>query len=509
MTASSNRREDPDEPKLDGNSETRESAGSDGGPSNSSAGSEDDSYESWLREAAVADPPSRIALPQIGQVISGKYRIEQELGRGGMGAVYRATHVVSDKAVALKWMLRSASDKRAKERFTREARAAGRIDHPNVVDVYDIGEDGDAAYLVMELLRGRSLRQRLTSGPLELHESVDLLIPAMRGVAAANRQGVIHRDLKPDNIFLCIGPDGEPREAKVLDFGISTINEPDSDSQPTLTKEGTLLGTPAYMSPEQLENPRNLDARADVYALGVIVYECLTGKLPFEADNYSALVLAIAKGNATPLRRYRPELPAELEAVVLRALSQERFESVDELIDALSPFSTLPSESRVSQALEPPPSKSRLSLAVTVALAVAVGLGAWTMTRTTEPVGTTSPSTEELAERALDEMETPDRSASPSPPAETQPSPTAHPSPAMSSSATSATATINFTGAPTATSQPEPKLAAPAQQPKRVAKSPSAKKSPRSDAPASSPVNAATPSPKTPGRSGSISPDDL
>src|SRR5262245_11664841 len=146
-------------------------------PKKSGALEEDEKsgVESWLRQAARAPVAEmRPLLPQVGQVIGEKYKIEEQLGKGGMGAVYRATHVVSHKQVALKWMLRPASDERARERFTREARAAGRIDHPNVVDVYDIGQDGEAGYLVMELLRGESLRDRLARGPLAPTEAVDL-----------------------------------------------------------------------------------------------------------------------------------------------------------------------------------------------------------------------------------------------------------------------------------------------------------------------------------------------
>ena len=312
-------------------------------------GDESSEVESWLRRAAQApNAEARTPLPQPGQVIAGKYRIEEQLGKGGMGAVYRATHVVSDKQVALKWMLRPASDERAKERFTREARAAGRIDHPNVVDVYDIGQDGDAGYLVMELLRGESLRTRLTQGPLLPTAAVDLLLPAVRGVAAAHREGVIHRDLKPDNIFLCRAPDGAAREAKVLDFGISTLTTLEPDDKTTLTKDGTVLGTPSYMSPEQLESARNADALSDVYAFGVILYEAMTGKLPFVGNSYSALVLTIANTKARAPRELRPEIPVELERVVQQAMAKDRtrrIASMDALVAALVPFASPTSSS--------------------------------------------------------------------------------------------------------------------------------------------------------------------
>ena len=367
----------------------------------SEQGSSDDderdgsAVESWLRRVAHAPAgESPIPLPGVGAVIGGKYRIEEELGRGGMGAVYRATHVVSDKQVALKWMLRPTSDERARERFTREARATGRIDHPNVVDVYDIGQDGDGGYLVMELLRGESLRHRLARLRLAPTAAVDLLLPAMRGVAAAHREGVIHRDLKPDNIFLCRGPEGGEREAKVLDFGISTIYTAAPDAKTTLTKEGTVLGTPAYMSPEQLESARDVDARTDVYAFGVVLYESLTGSVPFVGDSYSALVLAIANTKPRAPRDLCPEIPLGLERVVLRAMERdraERIESMEGLIAALRPFASVESAGSGDRASAELPQESvpstwrRRLLALGALLLVALGLLSWWLTSARPP----------------------------------------------------------------------------------------------------------------------------
>lgn len=455
------------------------------------AGKSDD-YESWLLEAAQPDAPPQVLLPRKGQVISGKYRIEQELGKGGMGAVYRATHVVSDKQVALKWMFRPATDERAKQRFTREARAAGRIDHPGVVDVYDIGEEGDAAYLVMELLRGEALSSRLSRGRLGITEAIDLLLPAMRGVAAAHRQGVIHRDLKPENIFLCAGPEGDQREAKVLDFGISTINAPDSGSESTLTKEGTLLGTPAYMSPEQLESPNALDSRTDIYALGVILYQCLTGKLPFEAETYSALILAIARDAPISLRKHRAELPAELEAVVLRALSkqrEQRFASVDEFIAALAAFSSAPTTAgdpvaAASVARKP---RSRVAVVAALALLVVVGLAALWRSLSQAP--------ETLADTPKSPIQTEQRAAAPTPPMPD----------AVAASAAAPEPEVTPTTQPK--SAPEPVRSVSTAPPRTTA--PAAQiptKRPPPKRPVTTPKTA---KPQRPGRSGSISLEDL
>jgi eukaryotic-like serine/threonine-protein kinase len=317
-------------------------AGVDAAEPSAGSGESGSTVDSLLRKVAhishlSAGPP----LPRLGQVIGEKYRIEARLGRGGMGVVFRATHLVSRKAVALKWMLRSTTDEVAHRRLLREALAAGRIDHPNVVDVYDVGEEGACAYLVMELLHGEALRARLERGRLDSGEAIDLLLPALRGVSAAHRAGVIHRDLKPDNIFLCTDPDGSGREAKVLDFGVSAIIAR-STIDSALTTDGAMtLGTPAYMSPEQLAAARDLDVRADVYAFGVILYEALTGQLPFVADSYSGLVLAVAQEPPKPPCEIRPDIPHGLQRVILQALSkrrEDRPESVDALHDLLAPF---------------------------------------------------------------------------------------------------------------------------------------------------------------------------
>jgi serine/threonine-protein kinase len=310
-------------------------------PPSTGASGADSAFDSMLRKIAhVSHMSADAPLPRLGQVIGDKYRVEARLGRGGMGVVYRATHLVSRKAVALKWMLRTTADGSAHRRFLREALAAGRIDHPNVVDVYDVGQEGVSAYLVMELLHGETLRARLDRGHLGSAEAIDLLLPALRGVSAAHRAGVIHRDLKPDNIFLCTDPDGSAREAKVLDFGVSAVAV-QSTIHPTLTDAATILGTPAYMSPEQLVSSQDADERTDVYAFGVMLYEALTGRLPFVAESYSGLVLAVARDLPQAPSEICPDIPGELERVILQALSKQRQarpQSIDALHDLLAPF---------------------------------------------------------------------------------------------------------------------------------------------------------------------------
>lgn len=273
-------------------------------------------------------------MPVIGDVIAEKYKIDKVLGEGGMGAVFAATHQITGKRVALKWMRQElANDEEAGQRFIREAQAAGRIDHPNVVDVYDVGKQGSTVFLVMEYLYGEPLTAVLERGPQNPTDVIQLLIPAMRGVAAAHQQGVVHRDLKPDNIFLCRSPEGVPREAKVLDFGISKMSGQGNQTSPRLTRTGAMMGTPYYMSPEQIRGAKEIGSQVDVYAFGVILYEALAGKVPFHADTFSALVLEIATATPVPLRKLRPDIPERLEAVVMKAMAREtkdRYASIED-----------------------------------------------------------------------------------------------------------------------------------------------------------------------------------
>jgi serine/threonine-protein kinase len=275
-------------------------------------------------------------LPTAGDVVDGRYRIEGELGRGGMGVVFSARNLRTGRDVALKWMLprglpRSASERsEGAERFEREARAVSRIDHPNVVRVYDVGGDPAAPYLVMERLHGETLRARLARGQLDWDEALSLLLPAMSGVAAAHRAGVVHRDLKPDNVFVCAAG------VKVLDFGVSRIGG--DEDHTTLTRTGTMLGTPAYMPLEQLRGTRQIDERTDVYALGVILYEALSGRLPFDAHTAADQAVLLATRKPQPLGDLVPTLRGPRADVVMRALTADpagRYESVESMAQAL------------------------------------------------------------------------------------------------------------------------------------------------------------------------------
>jgi serine/threonine protein kinase len=287
-------------------------------------------------------------LPPVGSTIGGKFEIIRLLGMGGMGAVFEARHLVTGKSLALKWLkAQTAEEQQGVARFVREAQAAGRVRHPHVVDVYDVGQHGDGHFLVMELLRGESLSDLLERRRLNLDEAVTLLVPAIQGVGAAHRQGVVHRDLKPDNIFLCHNEDGSIWGPKVLDFGISKVAD---TSSPSLTQSGTTLGTPHYMSPEQIRGLSDTDYRTDIYALGVILYEALAGHVPFDGESYGAIAIEIATASPTPLLHLRSDLPGTAGDIVAKAMARspsERFQSADELASALLSLASHPGQ-RVS-----------------------------------------------------------------------------------------------------------------------------------------------------------------
>ncbi len=276
-----------------------------------------------------------------GSLIADKYRLMRPIGRGGMGIVYAAVNVVTGKSVAIKQLHEGLSES-CSARFLREAQVASSIDHPNVVNVFDVVRDGAALYLVMELLSGESLAARLRRGPQDPRAFAQLMLPVLRGVHAAHRMGVIHRDLKPDNILLCEGPHGEPREAKVLDFGISTLcGELGDAGADTQVSEGPIMGTPQYMAPEQLCAGRRADPRSDVYALGVVFYRALSGRCPFTADSLPGLVVRIVEGGATPLGELCPALEPGYAAAVMRCLEvnpAQRLASVAAFAEAIEPY---------------------------------------------------------------------------------------------------------------------------------------------------------------------------
>jgi serine/threonine protein kinase len=277
-----------------------------------------------------------------GAVVGGKYVVERVLGRGGMGMVVAAQHLQLREPVALKF-LHGEMAKRPSivKRFTREAQAAARIKSEHVARVFDVGTHEGAPFIVMELLAGEDLHKlAATRGPLAWSEAALYIAQACDAVAEAHLYGIVHRDLKPANLFLTRRADGSPL-VKVLDFGISKMA---GEVDENLTATTDVLGSPLYMSPEQIESPRDVDGRADVWALGAILYKLLTGRAAFAAATAASSLAKIVKDPPPPLRPQRPDLPPELEALVYRCLDKDvrtRLQSAAELGRALAPFAGL------------------------------------------------------------------------------------------------------------------------------------------------------------------------
>ncbi|HEY2733400.1 MAG TPA: serine/threonine-protein kinase, partial [Polyangiales bacterium] len=255
--------------------------------------------------------------------------------------MFAVTHQLTSKRLAVKWLLPKWSrEPEAVDRFVREAKIAGRIDHPNVVRIYDVEREAGAFYLVMELLSGEPLAYRLASrGAFSVFEACRLLHGIARGVAAAHAVGVIHRDLKPDNVFLCSSEHAD-EVPKILDFGVSRMRTLHGEVRGFRTLEGALVGTPYYLAPEQVQS-REAHARSDVYALGVILYQLLCDQLPYTSDKLPELLEAIVKGAPVRLRDRAPDVPIELVGVVETAMARDpdrRFASAHAFAQALQPF---------------------------------------------------------------------------------------------------------------------------------------------------------------------------
>ena len=291
-------------------------------------------------EGALGWAPS--AAPDAlapGAILGGSYRLERLLGEGGMSVVWAATHVVTGAKVALKRMKHILGSPVHHARLLREARAARAVQHPNVCRVLDVVElDDGAPVMVMEHLAGEPLSARLyREGKLPLHDFAALFLPVVSAVGAAHALGIVHRDLKPDNIFLVEGP---PPVVKVLDFGIAKLTAFEGAAAATaqLTDSGAVLGTPHYMAPEQALGEKHIDARADVWALGLIAYECLSGLLPTGAPSLGLVFKSIVMEPIPPLARVAPRLPSDVTALVGRMLQRSRGDRLSNLHEVTELF---------------------------------------------------------------------------------------------------------------------------------------------------------------------------
>ena len=276
----------------------------------------------------------------VGQTLAGKYRIEELINEGGMGAVYRGTHTLMDKTVAVKVLHPAlAADDKIVARFSREARAASRISHPHALNVTDFGEsENGIVFLVMEYLRGRTLKEVIRGeGPMPLARVLEIVKQVSAALDAAHAQGVVHRDLKSDNIMLEDVGDGD--WAKVLDFGIAKIQEDVGSTDPALTAANMIIGTPQYMSPEQCSQASEIDSRSDIYSLGVILYEMLAGHVPFTGESPTAIMMKHLQEPPPSILEERADLPAGVGRVIARAMAkrpEDRYQSAGELAETLS-----------------------------------------------------------------------------------------------------------------------------------------------------------------------------
>ncbi len=331
--------------------------------------------------------------PRIGLVLLDRYRIVKKLGAGGMGDVYEGVHELIGKKLAIKCLHADfAAHPEAVARFQRESRAATAVGNEHIVDVSDVGELPDGSpFMVMEYLQGQELAGLIDSSEsIAVPRVIKIALEILEALHAAHQSGVVHRDMKPENVFLIQRGDNADF-VKVLDFGISMITENSDAALGRMTQTGVAMGTPNYMSPEQAKGERSLDHRTDLYSLGVILYEILTGRVPFQAGTLAVLMTKILTEVPKPIREIRPDVPAALDRIILRAMAKEpavRYEDAEEFADALRPFldsDYVPSETGLRSN----------SFGPTVALAIPPnkGLGA------TRVLGADSKSSEEIPNR--------------------------------------------------------------------------------------------------------------
>ncbi len=291
-----------------------------------------------------ACPASGEAIPphyrNVGRVLEGKYALTRVIGEGGMGIVYQAKHMLIGRSLAVKVLFPEiANHPEIVERFYNEARTAAGIGHDHIIEITDMGTFENSPFIVMEYLEGMNLTRFMQGKVLPLEAAVGILMQVLDALNAVHSKGVIHRDLKPDNIYL-INKGGRTDFVKLLDFGISKLKTPEAQNF-ALTRTGTVLGTPYYMAPEQAAGRKEQDHRIDIYAVGVILYEMLTAKLPYQGDNYNALIAAILTEEPLRPTAHNPEIPMEVENIIVTAMAKQphlRYPNAINFMEALKPF---------------------------------------------------------------------------------------------------------------------------------------------------------------------------
>jgi serine/threonine protein kinase len=282
-----------------------------------------------------------------GTTIAGKYQILQKLGEGGMGVVYKAKDTRLKRTVALKFLpAELTKDKAAKKRFIQEAQAAAALNHPHICTIYEVDEANDQTFISMEYIQGQSLKDKLESGPLAVDETIVIALQVAEGLEKAHKKGIIHRDIKPANIMI-----NDEGQAKITDFGLAKLSW-----GADITKPATIMGTVAYMSPEQAKG-EEVDHRTDIWSLGAMLYEMLSGERPFRKDQEQALIFAILNDKPTPLSLLRSDIPTQIEQMIEKALAKkasERYQNVDDLTQDLKQTSSIaPSKAEKSIAVLP------------------------------------------------------------------------------------------------------------------------------------------------------------
>ena len=333
----------------------------------------------WADDSGIVEDEIEAALKLIGTSFDGKYYLVRLLGQGGMGAVYEAEHAEIGNTVAIKVLFPGRRKGETLARFKREARAAGTIGHPNIVRVFDMDKTSDGVfYLVMEYVEGDSLAQMIAvEKKLEPGRVVDIAVQVLEALEAAHEHGIVHRDVKPENVMISVDQDDVER-ARVLDFGISKIRPTGSDVQ-GLTQSGVVLGTPLFMAPEQARGEPDIDHRIDLYAVGTLMYIMLSGRNPFQASNYNALLAKILTEKPPPVEEVCPEIEEHLAAVVNKAMCfdrADRFQSAKDFIDALGGRRSIVAPSReLAFEDEEPDDRQRRFLVAAIAVVAVLLLG--------------------------------------------------------------------------------------------------------------------------------------